>query len=152
MIHSHLTYCIPIYSCTSNKNLTKIEKAQKKAIRTISKAKYNAHTKDLFNAAKIMPFKTLIKYQQSLLVHSIYHKYCPPSLHSSWSTVGERNNTYALRNAADYFVPQAVNEQLKKLPYFALPKLWNEICDMKYVPNPTTFKLFFKNLLLSSNE
>jgi hypothetical protein len=30
MIHSHLTYCIPIYSCTSNKNLTKIEKAQKK--------------------------------------------------------------------------------------------------------------------------
>jgi hypothetical protein len=67
-----------------------------------------------------MPFRKLLQYQQGLLVHSIYHKYCPPAL-----TVGERNNAYALRNADNYFIPQAINEQLKKLPYFALPKLWN---------------------------
>jgi hypothetical protein len=95
-----------------------------------------------------MPFRKLLQYQQGLLVHSIYHKYCPPALHNTWPTVGERNNAYALRNADNYFIPQAINEQLKKLPYFALPKLWNEITDMKFTPNPTTFKLFFKNELL----
>jgi hypothetical protein len=148
MIHSHLNYCMPIYGCTSNKNLSKIEKAQKKALRIINKANYRAHTKELFETSRIMPFRKLLQYQQGLLVHSIYHKYCPPALHNTWPTVGERNNAYALRNADNYFIPQAINEQLKKLPYFALPKLWNEITDMKFTPNPTTFKLFFKNELL----
>jgi hypothetical protein len=35
MIHSHLTYCLPIYGCTTAKNIKKIEVAPKKAIRTI---------------------------------------------------------------------------------------------------------------------
>jgi hypothetical protein len=65
-----------------------------------------------------MPFKTLIKFQQGLLVHSIYHKYCPSALHNTLSTVGERNNAYALRNAEDYYIPQAINEQLKKTAFF----------------------------------
>jgi hypothetical protein len=30
MVHSHLMYCLPVYGCTTDKNLKKIEKAQKK--------------------------------------------------------------------------------------------------------------------------
>jgi Reverse transcriptase (RNA-dependent DNA polymerase) len=149
MIHSHLTYCLPIYSCTTAKNITKIEKAQKKAIRTVYGAKYNAHTANLFSHAKVMPLKTLITYQKSLLVHSIHHKYCPAALHNTWSTIAERNNAYNLRNANDYFIPHIINEQIRKLPYFSLPKLWNEMNIMKLTPNPTTFKIFLKDLLLA---
>jgi hypothetical protein len=91
--------------------------------------------------------RVLIKYQQSLLLHSIYHKYSPSALHSTWTTVGERNDAYNLRNAADYFVPFAINEQVKRLPYFAFPKLWNDMSPMKYTPNPVTFKIFQKMTL-----
>ena len=41
LIHPHLLYCIPIYSCTSQKNITKLNNMQKKAIRTITKSSYN---------------------------------------------------------------------------------------------------------------
>jgi hypothetical protein len=53
-------------------------------------------------------------------------------LHSSWTTVGNRNNTYMLRNAAD--IPHAVNEQLNKLLFFALAKPWTML--------PTNLKIF----------
>jgi hypothetical protein len=149
MIHAHLTYCLPLYGCTTEKNLSKLEKAQKKAIRNITKSKRNAHTSELFTQTKIMPLRVLIKYQQCLLLHSIYHKYCPSALHSTWSTVGERNNAYNLRNAEDYFVPFAINEQVKRLPYFAFPKTWNDMSPMKYTPNPVTFKIFLKNDLVT---
>jgi hypothetical protein len=30
LVHQHLLYCLPIYACTSQKNLTRLQKAQKK--------------------------------------------------------------------------------------------------------------------------
>jgi Reverse transcriptase (RNA-dependent DNA polymerase) len=149
MIHSHLTYCLPIYGCTTAKNIKKIEIAQKKAIRTVFREKYNAHTAELFRTAKIMPFKLLLKYQQSLLIHSIHHQYSPKALFNTWTTIAQRNQAYQLRNANNYFIPHVINEQLSKLPYFVFPRLWNELNEMKYTPNPVTFKLFMKELLLS---
>jgi alpha-N-acetylglucosamine transferase len=89
----------------------------------------------------------LIRFQQSQLIHSIYHKYSPAALHNTWTTVGDRNNAYNLRNA-DLFIPFAINEQLKRLSYFVFPKIWNDLNVMKYTPNPVTFKLFIKNELL----
>jgi hypothetical protein len=99
-----------------------------------------------------MPLKTLIKYQQGLFMHSIYHKYCPSSLHNTWSTVAERNGNYNLRNAEDLYVPLAINKQLRKLPFFTFPKMWNDLNVMKLTPNPTTFKIFLKDLLLSDES
>jgi Reverse transcriptase (RNA-dependent DNA polymerase) len=48
LFHPHLLYCLPVFGCTSSKNINKIMIMQKKAIRAISKEKRNAHTADLF--------------------------------------------------------------------------------------------------------
>ena len=96
-----------------------------------------------------MPFKHLITYTQSLLVHSIYHKYCPSSLHNSWMTNSMRNAARDLRNADDLYIPFARTDHIKKLPYFALPKVWNELTEQKFTPNPTTFKIAIKQHFLS---
>ena len=122
---------------------------QKKAIRTISNASYTAHTMPLFNQLQIMPLKYLIPYSQSLLVHSIYHKYGPPSLHNTWQTNSMRNETRKLRNADDLYVPFARTEHVKKMSYFALPKMWNDLHEQKFTSNPTTFKIAIKNHFLS---
>ena len=60
LVHPHLLYCLPVYSCTSSKNINKLELIQKKVIRTITKSNYTAHTAPLFNSLKIMPLKHLI--------------------------------------------------------------------------------------------
>jgi hypothetical protein len=62
LVHPHLLYCLPIYGCTSAKNLTKIEKMQKRAIRVITKSSFTAHTAPLLKKLKILPFKKLIQY------------------------------------------------------------------------------------------
>ena len=152
LVHPHLLYCLPIYSCTSDKNIKSLEKIQKKAIRTITLSAYNAQTAPLFEAEQIMPLRKLIQYTQSILMHSIYHKHSPPSLHSTWITNRERHNDYALRNADDLYIPLARSDQVKCLTYFALPKMWNELYEQKYTPNPYTFKRAIKDHYLGLNN
>jgi hypothetical protein len=43
LVHSHLMNCPIILSCTSNTNINRIFKLQKKAIRIITKSNFNAH-------------------------------------------------------------------------------------------------------------
>ncbi len=110
-----------------------------------------AHTMPLFNLLKIMPFLHLITYSQSLLVHSIYHKYKPPSLHNTWITnsTSMRNDTQELHNADDLYIPYARTKHVKKMSYFAQPKMWNDLNEQKFTPNPTTFKIAIKEHFLS---
>ena len=91
-------------------------------IRIIANSNYTAHTAPLFNKLRIMPLKYLIKYTQSLLVHSIYHKYSLPSLNHTWITNGMRNENRELRNADDLYVPLARTEQVKKNASLCLAK------------------------------
>ena len=154
LIHPHLLYGLPIYSCTTQKNISKIFKLQKKTIRIISKAKYNANTSPLFHSLKILPLKHLITYSKGLLIHSIYHKYSPPALHNTWITNEQRGGDHDLRNANDLYVPLARTEHVKRLTYFSLPTTWNNLPDDKLNPNQTTFRIAFKYYLheLSNND
>jgi Reverse transcriptase (RNA-dependent DNA polymerase) len=141
LFNSHLLYCLPLYSCTANKNLKKITIMQKKVVRAICNAKYNDHTEPLFQQLSILPFEKLIMYTKSLLMHSIIHKYGPKSLHNQWIFNNERNVNIELRNENDIYVPMATSEQVKKLPYFAFATCWNNLILEKQYPNPLTFKI-----------
>jgi hypothetical protein len=141
LFHPHLLYCLPVYSCTSSKNLNKLKIMQKKVIRSICNANYNAHTEELFQQLNILPLEKLVKYTKGLLTHSIVHKYGPPALHNQWMFNVDRNAGIALRNDHDMYIPVAVSEQVKKLPYFSLAYNWNELPLEKLYPNPLTFKI-----------
>jgi Reverse transcriptase (RNA-dependent DNA polymerase) len=60
LVHPHLLYCLPLYGCTSAKNINKIVKMQKRSIRVITKSSYTAHTAPLLQQLNILPFKNLI--------------------------------------------------------------------------------------------
>jgi hypothetical protein len=59
LINSHISYCVLAWGFCS----TRIIKLQKKAIRIINTAKYNAHTEPLFKRSKILKFEDLFKYK-----------------------------------------------------------------------------------------
>jgi len=80
LFHSHLTYCptIVIVSMASLSNIAKIEKMQKKAVRTIALTTYNAHTAPLFSKFKIMRYTDIIRQSQLHIMHAVY---CTMSMH-----------------------------------------------------------------------
>jgi len=69
MIHSHIAYCINIYSCASATVLNKLIVKQKEAIRVICLAKYRDHTNPLFKRLGILPLNELIRYSSLKFMH-----------------------------------------------------------------------------------
>ncbi len=109
--------------------LNSITLLQKKAIRIISKAHYNAHTTPLFLENKILPFDKLITLHRLLFMHSIAYKYAPPTFNNSWIKNNARNVGHNLRNQ-DYFTLPAVQiESYRKFPFYALAHEWNNLGD-----------------------
>ena len=151
LIHPHILYGLPIYSCTTQKNLNKIFKMQKRAVRSITKSKYNSSTNPIFVGLGILPLEHLITETRALLMHSIYHKYSPTALHNIWITNETRslNHDHDLRDGHHIYIPLARTEHVKRLTHFALPKTWNDLPDSKLNRNTTTFKIFLKNHLLT---
>jgi len=69
---SHLTYGILLWGYANDK----ISKLQKRAVRLICNAKYNAHTEPLLKQMAILKFKDIL----SLLEYKFYYKYANNSL------------------------------------------------------------------------
>jgi hypothetical protein len=99
MIHSHIVYCINIYSCANSTSLNKLRIKQKEAVRIISNAGYRDHTAPLFAQLKILPLDQLIKLNAIKLMHSFTHYLLPISFHQMWISNRERNLDRVLRNA-----------------------------------------------------
>ena len=144
LIHPHLLSIA--VQCTTQKNIQKIYEMQKKAIRIITKSCYKDPPYPLFDK---LPLEHVITLSGGLLVHSIYNKYSPSSLHNTWLTNKQRGTNHELRDAHHLYIPFAQTDQVKQLSYFSLPRLWNELPDCKLSTNPITFRIAFKWHLLN---
>jgi hypothetical protein len=140
LFHAHLLYCLPIYICTPSKNVKKIKLLQKKVIRSVCNVSYTAHTEPLFKDLNILPLEKLIIFTKGMLTHAIVHKYSPPALFNQWEFNYERNHI-ELRNNNDMYIPRAVTDYVKNMPYFSLAMNWNNLPAEKSYPNYLTFKL-----------
>jgi hypothetical protein len=150
LVHSHLLYCINITSCTSQSNINRITKLQKKAIRIISNVNSTAHTEPLFRNLNILPFDKLITQGRLHLMHSIMNNYCPDSFLNIFQTNATRNNGRLLRNDSELILPQHRIELFKKMPLYTLPHLWNNLkIELKAQRNKTTFRIALQYDLLN---
>jgi hypothetical protein len=108
LVHSHISYCIPIWSCASKTHIKKLELQQKKSVRTISLSKYNAHTVPIFKNLNILPIKEQAIYTSLQLMYDyVYHK-----LPCSFDHIWKKNNARATRNLR--------NAHLFDIPYVRL--------------------------------
>lgn len=148
LVHSHLTYCPIILSCTSKSNINRIIKVQKKAIRVITHSRYNDHTAPLFAGLSILPFDKIIEQSKLLFMHSIEYNYAPKAFASTWQKNSERNIGHELRNENDYYLPHPRLEFFRKIPLYSLPAAWNDAGDIRLQHNRTTFKIALKEKLI----
>jgi hypothetical protein len=103
-VHEHFT-TYQYHERTSQSNINRITKLQKKAIRIISNVNSIDHTEPLFCNLNVLPFDTLITQGRLHLMHSIMNNYCPDSFLNIFQTNATRNNGRLLRNDSELILP-----------------------------------------------
>jgi hypothetical protein len=89
---SHLIYGLPVWGNTIDKNFERIELLQKKAIRAITNADYNAHTSPIFKDLGILKLKDQFDQQMASLLWDLDHDTLPPSLSAYFTKVNETHS------------------------------------------------------------
>jgi hypothetical protein len=126
---------------------------QKKAIRIISKADFNAHTPPLFLENKVLLFDKLIKLKRLLFMHSIAYEYAPSTFNNTWIRNNARNVGHDLRNQDFFTLPAVRIESFRKFPLYALANEWNNLGDnIRLQHNRTTFKIALMDEIISTIE
>jgi hypothetical protein len=149
LVHSHLTYCPVILSCTSKNNINHIAKIQKKAVPIITYSRYNDHTALLFVNLDILPYEKILDMSKLMFMNSIEYNYSPSAFASTWQKNSDRNTRHVLRNENDYALPIPKIEFLKKITLYSLPAVFNAAGEIRHQHNRTTFKISLKYELLS---
>ena len=100
LFHSHLTYGLPVWGNAEKRLLDKIALLQKKALRAITFADYNAHTCPIMKESKILSLADQTQLQISSLMWDLDHDILPPTLSSYFK---KRNliHQYNTRTAGD---------------------------------------------------
>ena len=81
LIHSHLEYCALIWiSSITKKQLNMLKIAQKKALRIVFSAKYNAHTSSLFESSKITKVENIFEKESLLMTYKFQNKVLPNAI------------------------------------------------------------------------
>jgi hypothetical protein len=110
MIHSHIMYCLSIYSCANTTSLSKLRIKQKAAVRTpnyiyVMQALKTILYRPLFAQLKILPLDQLESISILKFTHSFTHNLLPFSFHATWITNTVRFPERELRNADQLFIP-----------------------------------------------
>ena len=159
LFHSHLIYCLPIWSCTSQQNLLKIFKLQKSALRIISHSKYNAHTEPIFKSLNILPLESLVRFFNLQLMQHYHQGFLPSSFNLVWITNQERrteegrneDHRMLLRTNQNLYIPFARLTFSQKFPLINLPKTWINFANenIKILRNKVEFNFELKKHLLN---
>ena len=147
LVHCHLLYCNEIWSCGLQSSFKCLYIQQKKAIRIITKSKYNQHTEPLFKQKEILPLYDLINLSKVKFMFDYKHNKTPSSFNNMWKRNVDRIalNDYNLRqNPNEYFLEISKYKRFENFPLYAFSKIWNELEDMfKDIPYR---KIFLSNI------
>ena len=132
MIHTHLVYSAPVLTSINQALMKKIFTKQKKAIRIISKSKYNSHTDVLFAKYDILPYPQLLKFSALKFMWQYKCNKLPKTFLNTFSVSNPNaSNEYDLRTSNDFYVPIVRKASIFKLPLYYYPKLWNDL-DLQF--------------------
>ena len=133
LVHCHLLYCNEIWSCGLPSSYKCLFIQQKKAIRIVTKSRYNQHTEPLFKRKEILPLYDLINLSKIKFMFDYKHSRAPSSFNNIWQRHAERAtfNDYNLRqNSSEYYVEISRYKKFENFPLYAYSKIWNDIDEI----------------------
>ncbi len=84
-------------------------------------------------------------------MHAIVFNYNHISFNNVWIKNENRERGHLLRNSEEFQLPPVNLEFMRRMPYYTLPKEWNNLGDVRFQSNRTTFIYSLKNILLDVN-
>ena len=150
-IQPHIQYGQAVWGGCSNQNKQRIATIQKRAIRTVSKAFFQAHTEPRMKKLRLLNFDDLYKQQCILLCHDCLNDRAPKPIASSMEL---EQTIHATRS-------QANNPLNMKIPNFKSragsqsfrvkgPTIWNAIPnEIRSIERREVFKNSTKRLFLN---
>ena len=150
LILPHIYYCAEVWAMTSQTNLNRIMRTQKKAIRLISNSHYRAHTKPLFYQLKILNIFDICNYHIAVFMYLCHNELLPCAI-QNYFKLNSSIHKYATRNASNYHLPKIRTSVMKRSILFDGPKLWNSIpVTIRNCRSLQTFKQKYKMYLIES--
>ena len=139
LIYSYLNYNVCCYASTYDSHLNKLFLLQKRAIRIINNASFQAHTDPLFFSNSILKIHDIFKLNIGLYMY----------LHNS-SAHYLRPHGYATRGHDD-LLPFSARLTLTQNSISVVgPNIWNSIPeDIQNSPSYNCFKFRYKKFLIS---
>ena len=124
LFESHLRFGSIIFGAASKKLLEPISVIQRKALRLVARASYNAHTDVLFKQYNFLKYDDIIHLNQCIFMRQYSNKQLPTSFTNMFQYLPLSQQVY--RDHDYNFVPQIVNlPNLNFFPTIQMLRTWN---------------------------
>ena len=148
LVHSHLSYGILLWGNTYQKHLHKLEIAQKKCIRIIAGAQYNASTSKFFKKLDILKLKDMYRHTLGLFMYNFMQKELPGPLLTIYNLHGD-SHEHNTRHRTDPIAPNVNAEVMRKSYLYSGPIIWMSLNNsLKSSKNKRQFRAGMKRFLI----
>ncbi len=148
LVHPYLSYGTLLWGNAYHKFTKQLEVQQKKAIRCIYKANYNAHSSPLFKESRVLKLKDIHKFQLCGMAYNFMNDTLPSPLKRMF----KRNtdiHSVATRQIHDIYLPKVNNNLVKRSFIFESPNMWIQLDSaIKSTTTQSIFKTKLKHFLL----
>ena len=150
LVAPHLSYGINFWHSTTKNHLHKLTVLQKKAIRTISNAEYNAPSAPLFKELRILPLDKLHNFELQKLMFRINHKLLPTPIPVPFITNAHTHHYRTRYRSTNPMPARTDRHHLTHKSFVHVgPQLWNTLpIDVKNSNSIKSFTKRIKSLLL----
>ena len=130
LFESHLRFGSIIFGAATKKLLDPVSVIQRKALRLVARAPYNAHTDELFKKYKFLKYDDLIHLNQCIFMRQFSNKQLPKSFKNMFQYLPLSQQVY--RDHDYNFVTEVINyRNLQFFPAVQMVRTWN--CSNIYV-------------------
>ena len=149
LIHSHLNWGATIFGAAKPHLLNKLSSAQNKAIRNLTKTKYNAHSILLYKKLEILKVTDLITLNRCIEVCKFRKNLLPSSLEKYFKYQAETGDRRLSENELNLSIPITTGQGTELFPIPELIREWNRIpVHIKKLDKLSHFKSQLKSYLL----
>ena len=148
LVQSYLNYGTLLWGNTYQKYIKQLEVQQKKAIRCIYKANYNAHTSPLFKDSRVLKLKDVHRFQLDVMAYNFMNANLPSPLQRMFTRNIDMHGVNT-RQINDIYLPKVNNTTVKNSFIFECPNTWIQLDSaIKTTPNEKSFKFKLKQYLM----
>ena len=148
LVYPYLCYCVGVWGSTYPSNLKRVVTLQKRAIRIISKSKFDAHTDPLFKELKMLKLDSIIRFHICKLMFLYRHGLLPESFDNMFPLNNEIHSYNTSRSC--FSLPYCRTNIGKFSIRYQGPKLFNSVNeDIRNSSSVSLFSSRLKSFLLA---